>query len=126
MPHLITEPTRITSAGNKPKQIDEYVGRVNTSSDNVSVAHMKSPGGWEEPGQQPEFTEITVVLKGLLHVEHSLGTLAVKAGQAVVTEPGEWVRYSTPKPEGAEYMSVCLPAFSPETVNRDTSEESSA
>lgn len=118
-PRLVAEPVRVTAAGNKPKLIDEYVGRVSTGVAHVSVAHMRSPGGWVEPGQTPEFEEMTVVLRGLLRVEHSEGALEVRAGQAVVTAPGEWVRYSTPEPEGAEYVAVCLPAFSPATVHRD-------
>jgi mannose-6-phosphate isomerase-like protein (cupin superfamily) len=120
MPTLIPAPTRVEAAGNKPKLIDEYVGRVNSKTSNVSVAHMRSPGGWVEPGQRPEFQEVTVVLKGRLRVEHQGGALDVRAGQAVVCEPGEWVRYSTPDEEGAEYIAVCLPAFSPATVHRDT------
>lgn len=119
MPRLVPEPVRVTAAGNKPKLIDEYVGRVSTGASHVSVAHMRSPGGWIEPGQTPEFEEVTVVLRGLLRVEHEGGVLDVRAGQAVVTAPGEWVRYSTPEPEGAEYVAVCLPAFSPDTVHRD-------
>ena len=119
MPTLISAPTRVTAAGNKPKLIDEYVGRVNTKQEDVSVAHMRSPGGWVEPGQTPEFRELTVVLKGVLRVEHRQGALDVRAGQAVITEPGEWVRYSTPEAEGAEYIALCLPAFSPATVHRD-------
>lgn len=119
MPTLIAHPTRIEAAGNKPKLIDEYIGRVNSETDSVSVAHMHSPGGWEEPGQTPEFDEFTVVVKGTLKVEHEDGALEVSAGQAVITHAGEWVRYSTPGEEGAEYFAVCLPAFSPETVNRD-------
>jgi len=119
MPKLITSPTRIEAAGNKPKLIDEYVGRVNTGEDRLSVAHMRSPGGWVEPGQRPEFDEFTVVLRGALTVEHEGGSLEVKAGQAVLTQKGEWVRYSTPGEEGAEYIAVCLPAFSPATVHRD-------
>lgn len=119
MPQLVPAPTRITAAGNKPKLIDEYVGRVNSKSSNVSVAHMRSPGGWLEPGQRPEFEEVTLVLKGVVRVEHEGGHLDVKAGQAVITRPGEWVRYSTPGAEGAEYVAVCLPAFSPDTVHRD-------
>jgi mannose-6-phosphate isomerase-like protein (cupin superfamily) len=119
MPTLIPAPTRVTAAGNKPKLIDEYVGRVNTKHSELSVAHMRSPGGWLEPGQTPEFREITVVLKGLLRVEHKDGHLDVRAGQAILTEPGEWVRYSTPEAEGAEYIAICLPAFSPDTVHRD-------
>ena len=118
-PTLIPQPTRIQSAGNKPKLIDEYIGRVNSSTDIASVAHMRSPGGWKEPGQAPEFTEFTVVLRGRLHVEYRNGSLDVRAGQAVVTHPGEWVRYSTPDAEGAEYIAVCVPAFSMATVNRD-------
>lgn len=119
MPTLIMAPTVIAAAGNKPKKIEEYVGRVNTADEAVSVARMTSPGGWVEPGQRPAFRELTVVLRGLLRVEHEGGTLDVEAGQAIVTEAGEWVRYSTPGDDGAEYMAVCLPAFSPETVNRD-------
>jgi quercetin dioxygenase-like cupin family protein len=119
MPTLIESPTRIAGAGNKPKQIEEFIGRVNSGHEAASVARMKSPSGWVEPGQRPEFTEITVVLKGMLRVEHEKGHLEVRAGQAVVCSPGEWVRYSTPSPEGAEYIAVCLPAFSPASVHRD-------
>ncbi len=119
MPTMIARPTRIEAAGNKPKLIDEYAGRINTGQSDVSIAHMRSPGGWVEPGQTPEFREITVVLKGQLRVEHKGGTLDVRAGQAVVTEPGEWVRYSTPEADGAEYIAICLPAFSMDTVHRD-------
>lgn len=119
MPTLIAAPTRITPAGNKPKLIDEYIGRVNSGHADVSVAHMRSPSGWQEPGQAPDFDEFTVVLRGLLRVEHRGGTLDVRAGQAVVAHRGEWIRYSTPEPEGAEYLAICLPAFSPETVHRD-------
>jgi mannose-6-phosphate isomerase-like protein (cupin superfamily) len=119
MPKLIENPTVIPCVGTKPKQIQEYAGRVNSGHAGVSVARMISPSGWEEPGQRPEFEEITVVLKGTLRVEHEGGALDVKAGQAVVASPGEWVRYSTPGPEGAEYVAVCLPAFSPATVHRD-------
>jgi ethanolamine utilization protein EutQ len=119
MPILISSPTRVTAAGNKPKLIDEYVGRVNSQCEQVSIAHMRSPGGWQEPGQTPEFDEYTIVLKGSLRVEHQNGVLDVKAGQAVVASGGEWVRYSTPDPEGAEYIAVCLPAFSPGTVHRE-------
>jgi mannose-6-phosphate isomerase-like protein (cupin superfamily) len=119
MPTLIPQPTRIQSAGNKPKLIDEYVGRINSKTTSASVAHMRSPQGWLEPGQTPEFDEFTIVLKGLLRVEHKSGTLDVNAGQAVVVYAGEWVRYSTPNPEGAEYIAVCLPAFSMESVHRD-------
>jgi len=119
MPTLIAQPTRIQSAGNKPKLIDEYIGRVNSKTSATSVAHMRSPGGWIEPGQTPEFDEFTIVLKGILRVEHKTGSLDVRAGQAVVAHAGEWVRYSTPQEEGAEYIAVCLPAFSMETVHRD-------
>jgi mannose-6-phosphate isomerase-like protein (cupin superfamily) len=119
MPRLIPQPTVVAPAGNKPKQIQEFAGRVNSGHAGVSVARMISPSGWEEPGQRPEFEEITVVLRGMLRVEHEGGALDVRAGQAVVTSPGEWVRYSTPEPDGAEYIAVCLPAFSPTTVHRD-------
>jgi mannose-6-phosphate isomerase-like protein (cupin superfamily) len=119
MPTLIPHPTRIQAAGNKPKLIDEYVGRVNSRHDRVSVAHMRSPAGWVEPGQTPDFEEVTLVLRGMLRVTHRAGTLDVHAGQAVVAHPGEWVQYSTPGPEGAEYIAVCLPAFAPDTVHRD-------
>ena len=119
MPRLIDSPTIITAAGNKPKRIEEFAGRVNSGHAGVSVARMVSPGGWLEPGQRPEFEEITVVLRGMLRVESENGSLEVRAGQAVVTAPGEWVRYSTPEPEGSEYLAVCLPAFSPDTVHRD-------
>ncbi|MGH8527202.1 MAG: cupin domain-containing protein [Gammaproteobacteria bacterium] len=116
---LVESCSIIQSAGNKPKTIEEYVGRVNSNTDQVSIARMKSPGGWEEPGQTPQFDEYTVVLKGLLRVETKNGTHEVRAGQAVVAHRGEWVRYSSPNPEGAEYIAVCLPAFSPQTVHRD-------
>ena len=119
MPRLIEGPSVIESAGNKPKRIEEYVGRVNSGHGSLSVARMRSPGGWQEPGQRPEFEEVTVVLNGMIRVEHDAGALEVRAGQAVITSPGEWVRYSTPEPEGAEYIAVCLPAFAPETVHRD-------
>jgi ethanolamine utilization protein EutQ len=119
MPTLISKPTRIQSAGNKPKLIDEYVGRVNSKTSAASVAHMRSPDGWVEPGQTPEFDEFTVVLKGVLRVEYKSGHIDVAAGQAVVAHAGEWIRYSTPHPDGAEYIAVCLPAFSMETVHRD-------
>ena len=119
MPTIIEHPTVVAAAGTPPKRIEEYVGRVNTGDTAVSVARMVSPKGWREPGQTPAFREISVVLRGTLRVEHRNGTLEVGAGQAVVTEPGEWVRYSTPSQEGAEYLAVCLPAFSPETVRRD-------
>ena len=119
MPHLIAAPTIIQSAGNKPKRIEEFAGRVNSGHAAVSVAKMTSPDGWIEPGQRPDFEEITVVLRGMIRVEHEGGVMDVRAGQAVVTRPGEWIRYSTPEPGGAEYIAVCLPAFSPETVHRD-------
>jgi len=119
MPTLVAQPTRIRAAGTKPKLIDEYIGRVNTTTSNVSVAHMRSPQGWEEPGQTPEFEELTIVLKGSVLVTHKDGEMRVNAGQAVITHAGEWVRYSTPDAEGAEYIAVCLPAFSMETVHRD-------
>lgn len=119
MPTLIPAPTRVEAAGNKPKLIDEYIGRVNSKHEQASVAHMRSPGGWTEPGQTPEFEEFTVVLKGLLRVKHKGGTMDVRAGQAVVTHRGEWVQYSTPEADGAEYIAVCIPAFSPATVHRD-------
>ncbi len=119
MPEHITGPTRIVAAGNVPKQIDEYVGRINSKTAGVSVAHMRSPSGWVEPGQTPEFDEYTVVLGGMLRVEHAGGALEVRAGEAVIARRGEWVRYSSPGPEGAEYVAVCVPAFSPQTVHRD-------
>jgi mannose-6-phosphate isomerase-like protein (cupin superfamily) len=119
MPRLIDRPTVIQAAGNKPKQIEEYAGRVNSGHAGVSVARMVSPEGWVEPGQRPEFEEITLVLRGLLRVEHERGALEVRAGQAVVTHPGEWVRYSSPEPGGAEYVAVCMPAFTPQSVHRD-------
>jgi mannose-6-phosphate isomerase-like protein (cupin superfamily) len=120
MPRLIAGPTVVEAAGNKPKRIEEFVGRVNSAHQAVSVARMVSPGGWQEPGQRPEFEEITVVLRGLLQVEYEGGAMQVRPGQAVVTAPGEWVRYSTPGEDGAEYVAVCLPAFSPATVHRDS------
>jgi mannose-6-phosphate isomerase-like protein (cupin superfamily) len=119
MPTLISQPTRIEAAGNKPKLIDEYVGRVNSRESRLSVAHMRSPGGWIEPGQTPAFDEFTVVLRGMLRVTHKGGAMEVRPGQAVVAHAGEWVQYSTPEAEGAEYIAVCLPAFSPDTVRRD-------
>ena len=119
MPTLIPKPTRIEAAGNKPKLIDEYIGRVNSSTSATSVAHMRSPGGWQEPGQTPEFDEFTVVLRGTLRVEHRGGLIDVHSGQAVIAHSGEWVRYSTPGEEGAEYIAVCLPAFAPGIVHRD-------
>jgi ethanolamine utilization protein EutQ (cupin superfamily) len=117
MPELIAQPSRVEAAGTKPKLIDEHVGRVNNGEERLSIARMRSPAGWVEPGQTPEFDEYTVVLAGTLHVEHADGTLEVGAGQAVLARSGEWIRYSTP--EGAEYVAVCLPAFSPDTVHRD-------
>ena len=120
VPRLITHPTRVQAAGNKPKLIDEYVGHVNSGDKRISVAHMRSPGGWVEPGQRPEFDEYTIVLRGTVRVEHEGGLLEVQAGQAVHTSAGEWVRYSTPGEDGAEYIAVCLPAFSMDTVRRDS------
>ncbi len=120
MPKMIANPTIIQPAGNKPKRIEEFAGRVNSGHAGVSVARMVSPAGWQEPGQRPDFEEVTVVLKGMLRVEYEGGSLDVHAGQAVVAAPGEWVRYSTPEPGGAEYVAVCLPAFSPDTVHRDS------
>lgn len=119
MLQLIEKITRITAAGNKPKLIDEIIGRVNTRTDDVSIAHMRSPSGWVEPGQTPEFDEYTYVLKGMLHVKHKGGATVVHAGQGIITRGGEWIQYSTPGPDGAEYIAVCLPAFSPTTVHRD-------
>ncbi|MFN8654012.1 MAG: hypothetical protein U0133_19090 [Gemmatimonadales bacterium] len=110
----------VPAAGNPPKRIEEYVGRVNTGHAGVSVARMVSPQGWVEPGQRPEFEEVTVVLRGMIRVEHEQGMLDVRAGQAVVTRPGEWIRYSTPEAGGAEYVAICLPAFSMDTVHRDS------
>jgi mannose-6-phosphate isomerase-like protein (cupin superfamily) len=119
MPTHIPKPTVIEAAGNKPKRIEEYVGRVNSKTAAASVARMKSPSGWLEPGQTPDFDEYTVVLKGSLRVTSKQGVIDVAAGQAVITHKGEWVQYSTPGPEGAEYVAICLPAFSPDTVHRD-------
>jgi mannose-6-phosphate isomerase-like protein (cupin superfamily) len=116
---LISKPTRIEAAGNKPKLIDEYVGRVNSGDSQASIAHMRSPVGWQEPGQTPDFDEFTVVLRGTLRVEHRTGSMEVHAGQAVIAHRGEWVRYSTPGVDGAEYIAVCLPAFALDTVHRD-------
>lgn len=118
MPKLIERSTRIQSAGNLPKTIDEYIGLLNSGENRVSVAHMNSPAGWEEPGQTPEFDEYTIVLRGRLRVRHKTGTIEVRGGQAVITRAGEWIQYSTPD-EGAEYIAICLPAFSPQTVHRD-------
>ena len=117
MPTLISHPTRIKAAGTKPKLIDEYIGRVNSKTARLSVAHMRSPAGWSEPGQTPEFDEYSVVLQGMLRVTHKEGNFDVQAGQGVIAHRGEWVQYSTP--EGAEYIAICLPAFSPETVHRE-------
>src|ERR1700733_13852950 len=121
MPDLIEKPTIIASAGNLPKRIAEYVGRVNSETEAVSIARMESPAGWIEPGQTPEFDEYTVVLRGMLRVETRAGTTDVRAGQAITVHRGEWVRYSTPEPGGAEYIAVCIPAFSPELVHREPS-----
>ena len=120
MPTLIAKATRITAAGNKPKIIEELIGRVNSGHAQISVAHMRSPAGWVEPGQTPEFKEYTVVLSGLLRVESKESIIDVRAGQAVIAHPGEWVRYSTPEAEGAEYIAICCPAFSPDAVHRDS------
>jgi quercetin dioxygenase-like cupin family protein len=121
MIRLVKRPTIVAAAGDKPKQIEEFVGRVNTGDARLSVARMRSPAGWREPGQRPEFLEVTTVLRGEVYVEHSQGTTIVRAGQTVVTEPGEWIRYSTPGADGAEYIAVCLPAFAPGIVHRDAS-----
>jgi|SRR6516162_6556329 len=120
MPILISRPTRIEAAGNKPKLIDEYIGRLNSGHGDVSIAHMRSPCGWIEPGQAPDFHEYTIVLRGMLRVTHKDGVQDVHAGQAIICKPGEWVQYSTPEPDGAEYIAVCIPAFSPDTVHRDS------
>lgn len=117
LPTLIAQPTRIQAAGTKPKLIDEYIGRVSSKTPAASVAYMRSPAGWEEPGQRPEFDEFTIVLKGAVRVKHETGSLDAREGQAVIAHKGEWIQYSTP--DGAEYIAVCLPAFSPETVHRD-------
>ncbi|MDB6017621.1 MAG: hypothetical protein JWR19_2110 [Pedosphaera sp.] len=119
MPTHIPSATRIQAAGNKPKTIDEHIGRVNSGDEKLSVAHMHSPGGWTEPGQTPEFDEYTVVLAGKLRVTHKQGIIDVAAGQAIITRAGEWVQYSTPTHEGADYIAICLPAFSPQSVHRD-------
>jgi mannose-6-phosphate isomerase-like protein (cupin superfamily) len=119
MPTLISTPTRIQAAGNKPKLIDEFIGHVNSKESRLSIAHMRSPGGWVEPGQTPEFDEFTVVIAGMLRVEHKDGQIDVRPGQAIVAHAGEWIRYSTPEQSGAEYLAICLPAFSPQTVHRD-------
>jgi len=122
MPRLIATPSTVQAVGTEPKIIDEYIGRVNTGSEALSIALMRSPAGWEEPGQRPDFDEYTLVLRGTLQVEHEHGRLEVAAGQAVHTEAGEWVRYSSPGADGAEYVAVCLPAFSPSTVQRDAAD----
>lgn len=119
-PTLLPKPARVAAAGTKPKLIDEYIGRVNSGTAAVSVAHMRSPQGWTEPGQRPDFDEYTVVLKGHLHVEYEGGEMDVAAGQAMIAHRGEWVRYSTPSAEGAEYVAVCLPAFTLDAAHRDT------
>lgn len=119
MPTLVAQPTHISAAGNKPKLIDEYIGRVNSKTDGLSIAHMRSPQGWEEPGQTPEFDEFTLVLKGTVRVRHKDGQIDVAAGQALIAHRGEWIQYSTPAEGGAEYIAVCLPAFSMEKVHRD-------
>jgi mannose-6-phosphate isomerase-like protein (cupin superfamily) len=118
LPTYIEQPTRIQSAGNLPKIIDEYIGHVNSKESRISVAHMRSPAGWQEPGQTPEFEEYTIVIRGKLHVQHKGGSFDVAAGQAVVAHPGEWIQYSTPD-EATEYIAICTPAFSPQTVHRD-------
>jgi hypothetical protein len=119
MPTHVQWPTRIEAAGNQPKLIDEYIGLVNSRHENVSIAHMRSPGGWTEPGQTPEFEEFSIVLRGLLRVAYLGGTLDVRQGQAVIAHAGEWVQYSTPEADGAEYIAVCVPAFAPYSVHRD-------
>jgi len=119
MPKLLSQPWRVRAAGNQPKLIYEYTGRLKSNNEAVSIAHMRSPGGWQEPGQTPEFDEFTVVLRGMLRVEHSDGSIEVRAGQAIIAHKSEWVRYSTPEPNGAEYIAVCLPAFSMAGVHRD-------
>jgi len=121
MPRLIAQPSRIQAVGNKVKIIDEYIGRVNSATKALSIAHMRSPEGWSEPGQKPEFDEYTVVLTGMVRVDHVNGHVDLYAGQAIIVEAGEWIRYSTPNPDGAEYIAVCLPAFSIDTVHRDPS-----
>ena len=119
MPELIAEPSRVAAAGQPPKLIDEYVGRANTGQDGLSIAHLRSPSGWAGPGQRPEFDEFAIVLRGALVVEAAEGQMTVQAGQGVHARPGECVRYSTPGADGAEYISVCVPAFAPDTVHRD-------
>ena len=119
MPTLVPSPSIVKAAGNKPKVIEEFIGRVNTNSNDLSIARMRSPGGWVEPGQTPEFDEYTIVLRGTLHIVTKTGSIDVAAGQAIVVTKGEWVQYSSPEPDGAEYIAVCLPAFSPQIVHRD-------
>ena len=119
MAKLILSPATVKAAGNKPKIIEEFIGRVNSNTDSVSIARMKSPGGWTEPGQTPKFDEYTIVLRGTLHVVTKTKTIDVTTGQAIIVTKGEWVQYSSPKTDGAEYIAVCLPAFSPDIVNRD-------
>lgn len=119
MPKKINAPSVIEAAGNKPKKIEEFIGRVNSQNSSVSIARMTSPGGWVEPGQKPEFDEYTIVLKGMLKVQTEKETFEVRAGEAIITEKETWVQYSTPEPDGAEYIAVCLPAFSPDLVHRD-------
>jgi hypothetical protein len=120
MPKLISKPTLVQAAGNPPKQIEEFIGCVNSETSEVSIARMRSPQGWSEPGQRPQFTEYTLVMKGMVRVESEAGIFEVKAGQAFIAFQDEWVRYSTPFPPGAEYIAICIPAFSPETVRRDS------
>lgn len=119
MPEHIKKPAKIEAVGNVPKEIREYIGRANTGSTDISIARMSSPSGWVEPGQRPEFDEYTIVLNGCLHVEHDGGALEIFAGEALISRRGEWVRYSTPGPDGADYLAICIPAFSPGTVHRD-------
>jgi mannose-6-phosphate isomerase-like protein (cupin superfamily) len=119
VPTLISTPSIVEAAGNKPKIISEFIGRVNSDNGDLSIAHMQSPGGWVEPGQTPEFDEYTLVMRGMIRVTHADGTIDVRPGQAVIAHAGEWVQYSTPEAEGADYVSVCLPAFSPQLVHRD-------
>ena len=119
MPTFVSGPTRVAAVGTKPKEIEEFVGRVNSSTESLSIARMRSPSGWVEPAQRPDFDEFTLVLRGMLRVEHDDGVLEVHAGQAVIAHAGERVRYSTPGADGAEYVAVCLPAFSPDTVHRE-------
>lgn len=119
-PTLLPKPARVAAAGTKPKLIDEYVGRINSETSEISVAHMRSPQGWTEPGQRPDFDEYTLVLNGHLHVEYEGGEIDVRAGQAIIAHRGAWIRYSTPSPDGAEYVAVCLPAFTLDAAHRDT------